>query len=178
MLRRLWFDLATVLHLAEATINTPHRIDIDGNAVPHTPPALHLMRACGADLDDRLYMDGNFPPGLSEHGVNAEPSRGMHRGGLDGHGITWTEWLGSPPRHRQRIQAQIALLDEARLLDLLRAGHAAGYDMFTIDVGLRASIGRRRERRSRQAPQAGASTTPGPRRGRPTPLPEVSSDHR
>lgn len=173
MLRRLWFDLATVLHLAEATINTPHRIDIDGNVVPHTPPALHLMRACGADLDDRLYIDGDFPPGLSEHGVNAEPSLGMHRGRL-----TWTEWLGSPPRHRQRIQAQIALLDEARLLDLLRAGHAAGYDMFTIDVDLRASIGRRRERRSRQAPQAGASTTPGPRRGRPTPLPEVSSDRR
>jgi hypothetical protein len=171
---RLWFDLATVLHLAETAINTRHRIDIDGTVVTHAPPALHLMRDCGRDLDDRLYIAGNFHPSLSADNINTEPFRSTYRGRRYGHGITWTEWLGSPPRRCRPIQAQIALLDDARLLDLLRAGHAAGFDMFSIDAeadadSLRPAIARRRRRarRSRQAPRAGASHHARPAQGPP-----------
>ncbi|WP_243715156.1 hypothetical protein [Micromonospora sp. KC207] len=129
------------------------------------------MRDCGADLDGRLYIDGNFHPSLSADSVNTEPFRSTYRGRRYGHGITWTEWLGSPPRHRRPIQAQIALLDEARLLNLL---HAAGFDMFDADAdadadadGLRPAIARRRARRSRRAPRAGASHQARPAQGPP-----------
>ncbi|MEH1015805.1 hypothetical protein V6U90_22175 [Micromonospora sp. CPCC 206060] len=100
-----------------------------GPVAPQTPPALHLMRDCGGDLDDRLYIDGNVHPSLSADDINAEPFRSTYHGRRYGHGITWTEWLGSPPRQRTPVQAQVALLDDARLLDLLRAGRAAGFDM-------------------------------------------------
>ncbi|GAB3147207.1 hypothetical protein GCM10027290_30120 [Micromonospora sonneratiae] len=158
---RLWFDLATVLHLAETAISTRQRVDIDGNVVTDAPPPLHLMRDCSGSLDDRLYIDGNVQPSLSEYNINAEPFRSTYRGRRYGHGITWTEWLGDPLRHHHPIQARIALLDDARLIDLLRAGHAAGFDMFTLDAetntGLRPSVARRRARRSRRTPRAGAS---------------------
>lgn len=145
---RLWFDLATVLHLAETAVAADQRVDVDGTVVPHARPALHLVRDCGGVLDDRLYIDGNFHPRLSEYGANAEPFHRAGRGRRFRHGITWTEWLGRPPRHRRPIQARIALLDNTRLLDLLRAGHAAGFDMFTIDTagGLRPAVARRRHR--------------------------------
>ncbi|MFB9546521.1 hypothetical protein [Micromonospora sagamiensis] len=65
------------------------------------------------------------------------------------------------------MQAQIALLDDTRLIDLLRAGHAAGFDMFTIDAdaGLRPAIERCRARRSCRAPQAGACHQARPAQG-------------
>ncbi|MDG4834152.1 hypothetical protein O7627_33345 [Solwaraspora sp. WMMD1047] len=164
---RLWFDLATVLRLAETAISTRHRVDIDGDVGAHVPPALHLMRDCGADLDDRLYIDGNGQPSLSGYNINAEPFRSTYRGRRYGHGITWTEWLGGPPRHRSPIQARIPLADDNRLLDLLRAGHAAGFDVFTVDIdsGLRPAVARRRARRSRRSPQAGASRHDRPAEG-------------
>ncbi|SCL20463.1 hypothetical protein GA0074692_0874 [Micromonospora pallida] len=169
MFLRLWFDLATVLHLAETAISTRHRLDFDGNVDTHAPPALHLMRDCSGDLDDRLYIDGNFHPSLSEYSLSAEPFRSTTPGRRYGHGITWTEWLGSPPRHHRPIQAQIALLDDTRLIDLLRAGHTAGFDMFTIDAdaGLRPAIARRRAWRSRRVPQAGACHQARPVQGPP-----------
>ncbi|MEV5691977.1 hypothetical protein [Micromonospora globbae] len=159
---RLWFDLAAVLHLAETSAAARQRVDIDGNVTADAPPALHLMRDRGGDLDDRLYIAGNFHPSLSADDVNAEPFRSTRRGRRYSYGITWTEWLGRPPREASPVQARIALRDDARLLDLLRAGHAAGYDMFTIDIdaaGLRPAVARRRLRvwRSGRAPRAGAS---------------------
>ncbi|WP_406106319.1 hypothetical protein [Micromonospora globbae] len=167
---RLWFDLATVLHLAETAAAAHQRVDIDGTVVTHAPPALHLMRDRGGDLDDRLYIDANFHPSLSADDINAEPFRSTYRGRRYGYGITWTEWLGRPPRHRTPIQARIPLLDDTRLLDVLRAGHAAGFDMFTIDVddaGLRPAVARRRLRASRsgRAPRAGASHHARPAQG-------------
>lgn len=169
---RLWFDLATVLHLAETAIAAHQRVDLDGNVAAGAPPALHLMRDCGGDLDDRLYIDGNFQPSLSADNINAEPFRSTYRGRRYGYGITWTQWLGRPPRRRSPVQARIPLLDATRLLDLLRAGHAAGFDMFTIDsddAGLRPAVGRRRLRASRsgRAPGAGASHHARPAQGPP-----------
>lgn len=166
---RLWFDLATVRHLAETAVAAHQRIDIDGAVVTHAPPALHLMRDCDGDFDDRLYIDGNFHPSLPGYSLSAEPFRSTHHGRRYGHGITWTEWLGGPPRQRTPIQAQIALIDDTRLLDLIRAGHAAGFDMFTIDADLRTAIARRRPRRqrSRRAPRAGASHHARPAQGPP-----------
>ncbi len=166
---RLWFDLATVLHLAETAIAARQRVDIDGTVVAYAPPALHLMRDCGGDLDDRLYIDGNFHPSLSADNINAEPFRSTYHGRRYGHGITWTQWLGHQPRRHSPIQAQIALLDTG-LLDLLRAGHAAGFDMFTIDAdggGLRPAVARRRTRRDRRAPRAGACHHARPAQGPP-----------
>lgn len=165
---RLWFDLAAVLHLAETSAAARQRVDIDGNVAAGAPPALHLMR----DLDERLYIDGNFHPSLSADDINAEPFRSTYRGRRYGYGITWTEWLGRPPRHRSPVQARIALLDDTRLLDLLRAGHAAGFDMFTIDAdaaGLWPAVARRRLRawRSSRAPRAGASHDARPPQGPP-----------
>ncbi|MGC4808751.1 hypothetical protein [Micromonospora sp. DT233] len=159
---RLWFDLATVLHLAETAAAAHQRVDLDDHVATDTPPALHLMRHHGGYLDDRLYIDGNSAPRLPADDARAEPFRSSCRGRRYDHGITWNEWLGSPPRPRRPSQAQIGLLDDTRLLDLLRAGHAAGFDMFTVDVdaGFRPAVARRRPRprRSRRAPRAGASS--------------------
>lgn len=161
MTLRLWFDLATVLHLAETTISTRQRVDVDGDVDPHAPPALHLMRDYSDDLHDRLYIDANFYPSLSGYSLFAEPFRSTTSGRRYAYGITWSEWLGNTPRGHHPIQARIALLDDTRLIDLLRAGYAAGFDAFTIDADtdavLRPGIARRRVRRSRRVPQAGVS---------------------
>ncbi|WP_233513952.1 hypothetical protein [Micromonospora craterilacus] len=164
---RLWFDLATVLDLAATAIAAAYRIDIDGHVGAHVPPALHLMRDSG-DLDDSLYIDGNFRPSLAADNINAAPFRSTYGGRRFGHGITWTEWLGGPLRPRSPIQAQIALVDGARLIDLLRAGRAAGCDMFTVDADSdpRPGVARRRHRAER-SPQAGASHHARPAQGPP-----------
>ncbi|GGL93049.1 hypothetical protein [Micromonospora yangpuensis] len=164
---RLRFHLATVLHLAETATTAHRRVDIDGTVVTHAPPALHLMRDHGDGLDDHLYIDGNFHPSLSADNINTAPFRSTYQGRRYGHGITWTEWLGHPPRHRNPVQAVIPLAD-GRLLDLIRAGHAAGFDLFTVDIdvngGMRPSVARRRVRppRACRTPQAGAPEPAGP----------------
>ncbi|MGI5214813.1 hypothetical protein [Plantactinospora sp. CA-290183] len=152
MSRQLWFHLNKVLEMAEIAATSDHRIDLDENVVPETPPALYLMRDCSGDryLDDRLYIDGNFHPSLNEYAVDAEPLRTAHGGRRYG-GITWTEWLGGPPRGPVPVQAQIRLLDDSRLLDQLRAGFTAGCEVFAIDIAadgrLSACVIRRHRRR-------------------------------
>ncbi|WBB93394.1 hypothetical protein [Verrucosispora sp. WMMC514] len=160
---RLWFDLTTVRRLADAAAAARQRVDLDGTITADVPPALHLMRDCGSDLDDRLYLDGNVQPSPAADDAAAEPFHRTADGRRFIHGITWTEWLGGPPRQHTFIQARIVLGD-GRLLDLLRAGHAAGFDMVTIDTDLRLAVARRRPRtrRSRRPPRAGASEPAGP----------------
>jgi hypothetical protein len=173
MSQRLWFDLTTVLHLAETAAAAHRRVDLDGNLVPDAPPALDLMRDRGGDLDDRLHIGGNAHPGLTALDVGAEPFRRTWPSGRFDHGITWTEWLGAPLRPRSAIQAPIGLPDDSRLLDLLRAGHTAGFDMFTIDADADAAMRpgvarrRRRSRRPRPASRAGASFEARPADGPP-----------
>ncbi|MDG4795055.1 hypothetical protein [Micromonospora sp. WMMD1082] len=160
---RLWFHLQTVQRLATLAATARCRVDVDSTVAADVPPALHLMREKDTD---RLYIDGNFHPSLTAAlDINAEPFRRTRRRRYV-HGITWTQWLGGPLRRHRPVQARVPLTRERHgggLVDLLRAGHTAGFDMLTIDVqpdgDLRVAVARRRPRTSlgRRAPRAGAS---------------------
>ncbi|MGI5214814.1 hypothetical protein ACQEUR_18005 [Plantactinospora sp. CA-290183] len=161
--------------MATSAATAKHRVDLDGNVVPDAPPALYLMRGGGGPyLDDGLYIDGNFYPSFNEDAIDAEPFHSTYHGRRFGHGITWTEWLGGPLRHRKRVQAEFRLIDDSRLLGLLRAGHAAGFDMFTVDASLQPAVARRRHR-SPRAPtprrRRSRRNSPVPRAGASQPSP-------